>query len=111
MGVQMPHYSIEDCRAILTDTLKMPRDSDLSASILRFQQRIRSSDPASAKGDRIFKILLELAAELEGYEPDPVAREVRQATFGELPAMEKIRETLDALENIEKVMPWLQRPN
>lgn len=107
----MPHYSLDDCRLILTETLKMPRDSDLSSCILRFQQHVRTPDAGSAKGDRIFTILLELAADLDGYEHDPLAREEKQSGFGELPAVEKIREALDALENIETIMPWLKRPN
>ena len=97
------------CKTILSDILSLPRGSDLTPCIHQFQQYLWSGQLASAKGNRIATIFLELAADLNQYEHDPIVCQENPELVGDDVAIEKIRETLEALQNIETVMPWLKR--
>lgn len=100
--------NLNRCTSILSEILRIPRGNNLSSRVSLFQKEVRESDAASAKGDRMILILRELAADLDHYEHDPFKRDQDTSLLGEVEAFEKIREALDALDNVERVMPWLK---
>lgn len=99
----------ETCRGILAEMMSLPRGSDLSPHIHQFQQYLWSRDIRMAKGDRIVTIFLELAADLERYDHDPIVCQENPYYLNDDVAIEKVRETLDALQNITTAMPWLKK--
>lgn len=104
----MEGHAEETCRLILSEILTLSRDSDLTSHIHQFQQYLWNGNVCNVKGDRVVTIFLELAADLERYEHDPIVCQENPFYFGETVAIEKIRETLEALQNIQTVMPWLK---
>lgn len=99
----------ETCKALLSQMLSLPRGSDLTTHIDQYRQYLWSGKHGSTKGDRIATIFLELAADLDRYEHDPIVCQENPGLVGDDLAIEKIRETLEALQNIATVMPWLKR--
>lgn len=105
----MEGLSEQTCKSILSEILSLPRGSDLTPCIHHFLQYLWSGEHGKTKGDRIATIFLELAADLDRYEHDPIVCQENPELVGDDLAIEKVRETLEALQNIETVMPWLKR--
>lgn len=109
MEAPMEGRTEETCKDMLSQMLSLPRGSDLTPHIDHFRQFLWNGKDSNAKGDRIATIFLELATDLDLYEHDPIICQENPHLVGDDLAIEKIRETLEALQNISTVMPWLRR--